>query len=95
MAKPLVEHNAVGTQISSGNEALDWRIDCFTELGFEHTDAVALASSTEVAKTGGKDENSKVLTWNPPLHHMKVKKALDAGCTHELAVKLFVNSEAT
>jgi hypothetical protein len=87
----VVEHGAVGTQKSGGNEAFEWRRERYEEMGFNEAQAVSLAGSTETSTTGGKDKNSKKLTWHTPLHWSKVKEALDQGCTHDLAIQIFVN----
>jgi hypothetical protein len=94
MAKSVVEQKPVGTQTSGGNEALDWRIERYLELGFEENEAIALANSTEASTTGGKDQNSKKLVWHTPLHWSRVKKALDGGCSKTQALDIFVNAEA-
>jgi hypothetical protein len=90
MMASVVEHGTVGTQKSGGNEAFVWRCERYEELGFNDMQAVALANSKETSTTGGKTKNDKVLVWQTPLHWGKVKVALDKGCTHELAIQIFV-----
>lgn len=91
MAKSLVEQDPVGTQKSGEDVALDWRIDRYMELGFEHVDAVALANSTQSSTT---NKNGKTLVWHVPLNWARVKKAVEAGCSRAQVVDIFVNAEA-
>lgn len=88
----VVEQNPVGTQTSGSNEAFEWRRERYEEMGFNEPEAIALASSTVTETTGGKDKNSKKLTWQTPLHWGKVKKALDGGCTHGQALEIFLTA---
>jgi hypothetical protein len=39
--------------------------------------------------TGGKTSNDKKVEWQIPLSWQKVQKALDGGCTHEMAIEIF------
>ena len=87
----LVEQNPVGTQTTSSNVSFEWRRERYEEMGFNEPQAIALANAKEIGKTGGKDKNSKVLTWETPLHWSKVKAALDKGCSHDLAVQIFAD----
>jgi hypothetical protein len=84
-----VEHDPVGTQKTGGNEAFEWRRERYEEMGFSGPEAIALASSTEVAFTGGKD-NTKRLEWRTPLSWQKVKTALDNGCSKTQALEIFL-----
>jgi hypothetical protein len=93
MGKELVEQESFDTPTSGNTEALDWRIERYKEMGFDYNEAVALANSTQSSTTGGKDKNSKKVTWHTPLHWARVKRAVDNGCTHAQALEIFVNAE--
>jgi hypothetical protein len=90
MMASVVEHGTVGTQKSGGNEAFAWRCERYEELGFNAAQAVSLANSKVTSTTGGKDKSTKKVTWQTPLHWNKVKEALDKGCSHDLAIQIFV-----
>jgi hypothetical protein len=90
MSMSHVEHAPVGTQTSGADEAFAHRVERYEYLGFSGPGAHALASSIQIETTGGKDKNSKKLTWETPLNWQRVQKALNSGkCDHALALKIF------
>ena len=61
----------------------DHRVSTFEELGFTKEDAEKLASTKSIDIINGKH-------YDFPLSWHKVKKMLDNGCTHELALKILL-----
>lgn len=61
----------------------DHRVYSFEALGFSKEESEQLAASKSVDRIGDK-------LYSFPLSWHKVKKALDAGCSKELALKIFV-----
>lgn len=88
-----VEHDPVGTQVTSENVSFEWRRARYEEMGFNESESVALANSKQTEYTGGKDKNSKRLEWTVPLSWAKVQTALDNGCSQALALEIFVTVE--
>ena len=63
---------------NSDNKSLrDFRVERFEEIGFTHKEASELADS--------KDD----LGFD--LGHRKVKRALDKGCSHKMAMRIFAD----
>lgn len=62
---------------STEQKLLDFRIEMYLSMRFTHKEAVLLANSK------GDD--------GFPLNYRKVKRALDEGCGHKLAVRIFEN----
>jgi hypothetical protein len=59
------------------------RHDRYMDLGFSERDADVLAG------VKWPEQDSQGRTWVRPLHWMKVAKALESGCSHELALRIF------
>lgn len=59
------------------------RVERYLALGFSEVDAQLLALATWVHRdTIGRK-------WERAVNHLDVRKALERGCTHELAVEIF------
>lgn len=71
-----------GTTATDKNDLEDHRVCTFESLGFSKEDSTALAAAKHTDRIGDK-------YYDFPLSWHKVKKALDAGCSHELALKIF------
>ncbi len=71
------------------SEAYKWRVAQYEELGFSESESVALAKSTQAEYTGAGTEKSPKKEWHQPLDWKKVKRALDGGCSKELALQIF------
>jgi hypothetical protein len=91
MATTVEQEEPQGTQLTGDEVTFTWRKERFKELGFSENEAAVLADSKQVSYTGGRDKNSKKLTWSAPLHWGRVKKALDNGCTHTQALQIFLS----
>jgi hypothetical protein len=89
MMSSHVEHDPVGTQATSDVVSFEWRKARYEEMGFNCQQAAKLADSKQVEYTGGKTSNDKKVEWQIPLSWQKVQKALDGGCTHEMAIEIF------
>jgi len=61
----------------------DHRVSTFEELGFSKEDSEKLALTKNIDIINGK-QYSFPLSWH------KVKKMLDNGCSHELALKILL-----
>jgi hypothetical protein len=72
-----------GTTATDKNDLLDHRVATFEELGFSKEDSENLAAAKHRDVINGKGYDFS-LSWH------KVKKMLDAGCTHELALKILL-----
>lgn len=71
-----------GTTETDKNDLEDHRVYSFEALGFSKEESGQLAAAKFVDRIGDK-------TYSFPLSWHKVKKALDAGCSKELALKIF------
>jgi hypothetical protein len=80
-----------GTQLTTSEVTFNWRKEQFEKLGFNDDESAKLAESKVASYTGGKDKNSKKLTWETPLHHETVARALKNGCTHAQALEIFLS----
>lgn len=83
----LVEHAAVGTQTTDATIAHAWRCERYREMGFSEENAAILASARGhklVSDRGGTPR-----LWSFPLDWQRVARALAAGCSHELALRVF------
>ena len=69
------------TAVDKDNLA-DHRVYSFEALGFSKEESKQLAAAKSVDRIGDK-------SYSFPLSWHKVKKALDAGCSKELALKIF------
>lgn len=85
-----VDQDPVGTQVTGNDETFEWRRARYEEMGFGGSESIALAKSQQTAYTGGKDQNTRKVEWKVPLSWMKVQKALESGCTHKLALEIFL-----
>jgi hypothetical protein len=83
----LVEHEAVGTQVTGENVSRTWRVERYLELGFSTVDAEMLADVRDVAIVP--DRKGTPRRWSYPLHWGRVAKVLEAGATHAQAVAVF------
>lgn len=63
------------------------RFDRYVELGFTEYQAELLAQARTVE--WAKDNKGVSRKWTQPLNWQRVAKALDQGCSHELAVEVF------
>jgi hypothetical protein len=72
-----------GTTATDKNDLDDHRVYSFEALGFSKKDAKVLAETRYTSFIGDR-------SYDFPLSWHKVKKVLDAGCSHELALKIFV-----
>jgi len=61
----------------------DHRVETFVSLGFSKDQAEQLANANHIDVINGK-------SYSFPLSWHKVKKMLDGGCTHELALKILL-----
>lgn len=71
-----------GTTATDKNDLEDHRVYSFEALGFSKEESKQLADAKSIDKIGDK-------SYSFPLSWHKVKKALDAGCSKELALKIF------
>jgi len=71
-----------GTTETDKNDLEDHRVYSFEALGFSKEESAQLAAAKFIDRIGDK-------TYSFPLSWHKVKKALDAGCSKELALKIF------
>lgn len=64
-----------------------WRVACFEELGFDKLEAECLAEVKlpSVVITKGKRQ-----VYEAPLHHVKVGKMLEDGCTKQQVLDIFL-----
>ncbi len=65
----------------------EYRIQMFRELAFTELEATKLAQATDRSRI--KDRSGKEKVYELPLHPSKVRKALEKGCGHKLAVHIF------
>jgi len=72
-----------GTTATDKNNLIDHRVATFVELGFSKKDSKNLADAKHRDVINGK-------SYDFPLSWHKVKKMLDAGCSHELALKILL-----
>ena len=72
-----------GTTATDKNDLEDHRVYSFEALGFSKEEAKQLSEAKFIDRIGDK-------TYSFPLSWHKVKKALDAGCSKELALKIFI-----
>ncbi len=79
----VVEQDPVGVQKTNDH---DWRVHQYMEMGFSEGEANLLATATSVSYT---EKDKKRVRWETPLHHAKVKKALDQGCTRQQAMDIY------
>lgn len=71
-----------GTTATDKNDVSEHRVCSFETLGFSKEDSKKLANARYISYVGDKG-------YDFPLSWHKVKKALDSGCSHELALKIF------
>lgn len=86
-----VEHDPVGTQTTGDSVSFEWRKARYEEMGFTTGESQALANAKVVEYTGKGTDKDPKKEWPHPLHWEKVKAALDAGCTKEMALQIFVD----
>jgi len=81
------EHKEVsevtGTTTTDKKDLAKHRLESFEMLGFSKKDSKKLANARKVSEINGK-------LYDFPLSWHDVKKMLDAGCTHELALKILL-----
>ena len=77
------ESEKMATTETDKNILEDHRIATFEELGFSNEDAKKLSETKHIDVI-----NDKSYTF--PLSWHRVKKMLDAGCSHELALKILL-----
>lgn len=64
-----------------------YRLERYIELGFDEYQAELLANAHTVE--WAKDAKGNPKKWYPVLYWGRVANALEAGCSHELAVEIF------
>ena len=72
-----------GTTATDKNDVEDHRVYSFESLGFTEEDAKKLADAKHRSHIGDK-------VYDFPLSWHYVKKMLDGGCSHELALKILL-----
>ena len=77
------ETEVMSTTAKDKDELTDYRVSTFQSLGFSKKDSKALAAAKHVDVINGK-------SYSFPLSWHKVNKMLEAGCTHELALKILL-----
>lgn len=75
------------SKVSGTNQARDWRVERYLELGFETVQAEMLADARAVKTVN--DKNGVPRKWDFPLQWQTVEAALQAGCTLDTAVAVF------
>lgn len=73
----------MSTTTTDKKDLQDHRVESFEMLGFSKKDAKALADTRYMTYIGNKG-------YDFPLSWHKVKKMLDGGCSHELALKILL-----
>lgn len=71
-----------GTTATDKNDVEDHRVNSFEVLGFSKEESETLAAAKFTSFIGDR-------SYDFPLSWHKVKKALDDGCSKELALKIF------
>jgi len=77
------ETEVMSTTTTGNDELTDHRVSTFEGLGFSKKDSKALAEAKHIDVINGK-------FYSFPLSWHKVNKMLEAGCTHELALKILL-----
>ena len=72
-----------GTTTTDKNDLQDHRLYSFEALGFSKEEAEQLSAARYTTYIGEKG-------YDFPLSWHKVKKALDAGCSKEIALQIFI-----
>lgn len=73
----------MSTTAADKQNLYEHRTGTFEELGFSKADSQKLADAKITSNVAGKN-------YNFPLNWHYVKKMLDNGCTHELALKILL-----
>lgn len=72
-----------GTTTTDKKDLTNHRVQSFETLGFSKKDSKKLSDARKITEINGK-------LYDFPLSWHDVKKMLDGGCTHELALKILL-----